>query len=204
MELGVANDRREQETDGSSECDSTSIHVNLTCTTEGKPNPNARNTMQNDNTFEIGAENRNFTEQFETNGQTNTNNVLNSSKLIKNENCDFKDVKQKANIKMECNNLSGNMSNSSVKTNSFKNMIYKTMVSIGLFIVGGTVMVLNLMVIIVVYSTPKLRRNTYLNLVLSLSVTDFLFGFSTFFNGIRKSLESILSNGDFKYFWRLL
>lgn len=139
MELVVANDQREQETDGSSECDSASIHVNLTCTTEGKPNPNARNTMQNDNIFEIGAENRNFTEHFETNGQTNTNNVLNSSKLIKNENCDFKDVKQNVNIKMKCNNLSGNMSNSSVKTNSFENMIYKTTVSIGLFIVGGTV-----------------------------------------------------------------
>lgn len=58
-------------------------------------------------------------------------------------------------------------------------------------------MVLNVLVIIVVYSAPLLRQNTYLNLVLSLSVTDFLFGFSTFFNGIRKSFESISRNGDF-------
>lgn len=89
------------------------------------------------------------------------------------------------------------MPNSSVKKISSEDMLYETMVAIGLFLVRGTVMVLNLIVIVVVFSTPKLRRNTYLNLVLSLSVTDFLFGFSTLFNGIRNSLESISKNGDF-------
>lgn len=52
--------------------------------------------------------------------------------------------------------------------------------------------------------TPKLRRHTYLNLVLSLSVTGFLFGFITFFNSIRKSFESISSNGVFFCFLSIL
>lgn len=57
-------------------------------------------------------------------------------------------------------------------------------------------MVLNFIVIIVVHSTPKLRRNTYINLVLSLSETDFIFGLSTLLNCIRRLLGNIFGIGD--------
>lgn len=109
MDLVEANERRGQKTGGSLECDNT-IFINFTCTTEETPNLNVRSTMEKDNIFEKEAEKRNFTEQFETNGQNNINNVLNSSTLIKNKNFYFKDVEQEGNIKVKCNDLSGNMS----------------------------------------------------------------------------------------------
>lgn len=51
--------------------------------------------------------------------------------------------------------------------------------------VGITVVILNLIVIVIAYSSKELRQNTYLNLILTLSVNDFLFGLSTLFSGIR-------------------
>lgn len=51
MELGVTYERHGQDTDGSSECDSTSIHVNFTFTTEAIPFTHTRNTIKNDNIF---------------------------------------------------------------------------------------------------------------------------------------------------------
>lgn len=185
----VANERRGQEINGSSECDETIVYVNLTLKNDVIPTVNTRNTVQNNSIFEKEVENTKTFKQFETYGENNTINVLASSTLSENKTSDLNNFKQKGNIKVKCNNLTGNMPNSSVKDFSSENMLYETMISMGLFFVGGTVMVLNLIVIVVVYLTPKLRRNTYLNLVLSLSVTDFLFGFSTIFNGIRKSLE---------------
>lgn len=50
---------------------------------------------------------------------------------------------------------------------------------------GITVVILNLIVIVIAYSSKELRQNTYLNLILTLSVNDFLFGLSTLFSGIR-------------------
>lgn len=50
---------------------------------------------------------------------------------------------------------------------------------------GIIVVLLNLIVTVVVYSSKKLRRNTYINLVLTLSVNDFLYGLSTFLTGMR-------------------
>lgn len=135
MEVGVANERRGQETYGSSKCDSTGIHVNFTCTTEAISILNAPSTMQNDNI----AENRNFTEQFETNGQNNTNNEFALSTLNENKICDFKDIEQSGKIIVKCNDLSRNMSNSSVEVFSSENVLYEIMVSVGLFLVweGG-------------------------------------------------------------------
>lgn len=186
----VTNERREQEINGSSGCDDAIVNVTDT-------HCKIRSTVQNNSIFENDAENTNRTKQFETYVKNNSVNVLASSTLSENKDCDLNNFEQKENIIVKCNNAIGNMPNSSVKKFSSKDMLYETMVAIGLFLVGGTVMVLNLIVIVVVFSTPKLRRNTYLNLVLSLSVTDFLFGFSTLFNGIRNSLESISKNGDF-------
>lgn len=50
---------------------------------------------------------------------------------------------------------------------------------------GIIVVLLNLIVTVVAYSSKKLRRNTYINLVLTLSVNDFLYGLSTFLTGMR-------------------
>lgn len=186
----VTNEQREQEINGSSGCDDAIVNVTDT-------HCKIRSTVQNNSIFENDAENTNRTKQLETNVKNNTVNVLASSTQSENKDCDLNNFEQKENIIVKCNNATGNMPNSSVKIFSSEDMLYETMVAIGLFLVGGTVMVLNLIVIVVVFSTPKLRRNTYLNLVLSLSVTDFLFGFSTLFNGIRNSLESISKNGDF-------
>lgn len=44
--------------------------------------------------------------------------------------------------------------------NVTESLFTNIIVSVGLMFVGGIAMVLNFIVIIVVYSTPKLRRNT--------------------------------------------
>lgn len=51
--------------------------------------------------------------------------------------------------------------------------------------VGISIVILNLVVIVIAYSSKKLRQNTYLNLILTLSVNDFLLGLSTLFTGVR-------------------
>lgn len=72
--------------------------------------------------------------------------------------------------------------NGSTQIDSFlQNAVSVAFISVGLF-----ASVLNLTVIFVVYSTEKLRRNTYLNLILTLSVSDFLFGLTTLLTGIRR------------------
>lgn len=48
-------------------------------------------------------------------------------------------------------NVIGNMLNFLVKKNFFEDMFYEIMVVIGFFLVGGIVMVLNLIVIVVVF-----------------------------------------------------
>lgn len=196
MQLGLANERLGQETNGLSECDNSIIQINITCRKEKAYIPNARNTLQNDSLIEKEAKNTTLTEHFQKTGQNNPKSVLASSTLNENKTCNFIDDGQAGNVVEKCNDVSGHASNSSGDSFPFENVLYEIMVSVGLFLVGGTVMLLNLVVIVVMYLTPKLRRNTYLNLVLSLSVTDCLFGFSTLFNGFRKSLGNILGNGD--------
>lgn len=81
----------------------------------------------------------------------------------------------------------GNTTKSSLNDTLFHNAVSVTFVSIGF-----TVSFLNLSVIIVTFSTRKLRQNTYLNLILTLSVSDFIFGLTTLLTGIRR-LSPLLS-----------
>lgn len=61
-----------------------------------------------------------------------------------------------------------------------------TRFSVTFLSIGFTVSFLNISVIIVTFSTRKLRQNTYLNLILTLSVSDFIFGLTTLLTGIRR------------------
>lgn len=58
-------------------------------------------------------------------------------------------------------------------------------VAVTLMLFGIIVVILNLIVTVVAYSSKELRRNIYINLVLTLSVNDFLFGLSTLLTGMR-------------------
>lgn len=128
MQLGAANERRGQGTNGSSECDHTIIQVNFTCLTEGTPIPNTRSTKR-EYIFEKEAENRTLTKHFKNNVQNNTNSIFASSTL--NKTCKIIDDGQTGYIVEKCSDLSGNLSNSSVKEFSFENALYETLVSMG-------------------------------------------------------------------------
>lgn len=90
--------------------------------------------------------------------------------------------------KVKCDERRENKTNLSVDDPSFN----PDLVAAGIFFVGSIVVILNLFVIIVAYSSKKLRQDTYLNLILTLSVNDFLFGLSTLISVIRR-LSNIFS-----------
>lgn len=75
----------------------------------------------------------------------------------------------------------GNTTESSLNVTLFHNAVSVTFISLGF-----TVSFVNISVIIVTFSTRKLRQNTYLNLILTLSVSDFIFGLITLLTGIRR------------------
>lgn len=75
----------------------------------------------------------------------------------------------------------GNTTESSLNVTLFHNAVSVTFISLGF-----TVSFVNISVIIVTFSTRKLRQNTYLNLILTLSVSDFIFGLTTLLTGIRR------------------
>lgn len=97
----VANERRGQEINGSSECDETIVYVNLTLKNDVIPTVNTRNTVQNNSIFEKEVENTKTFKQFETYGENNTINVLASSTLSENKTSDLNNFKQKGNIKSQ-------------------------------------------------------------------------------------------------------
>lgn len=84
--------------------------------------------------------------------------------------------------RVKCDERRGNKTNLSVDDPSFN----PDLVAAGIFFVGSIVVILNLFVIVVAYSSKKLRQDTYLNLILTLSVNDFLFGLSTMVTVIRR------------------
>lgn len=88
----------------------------------------------------------------------------------------------------KCDDQKENKTNLSVDDPSFN----PDLVAAGIFFVGSIVVILNLFVIVVAYSSKKLRQDTYLNLILTLSVNDFLFGLSTIITVIRR-LSNIFS-----------
>lgn len=90
--------------------------------------------------------------------------------------------------RVKCDERRGNKTNLSVDDPSFN----PDLVAAGIFFVGSIVVILNLFVIVVAYSSKKLRQDTYLNLILTLSVNDFLFGLSTIITVIRR-LSNIFS-----------
>lgn len=90
--------------------------------------------------------------------------------------------------RVKCDDQKENKTNLSVDDPSFN----PDLVAAGIFFVGSIVVILNLFVIVVAYSSKKLRQDTYLNLILTLSVNDFLFGLSTIITVIRR-LSNIFS-----------
>lgn len=93
--------------------------------------------------------------------------------------------------RVKCDDQKENKTNLSVDDPSFTSF-NPDLVAAGIFFVGGIVVILNLFVIVVAYSSKKLRQDTYLNLILTLSVNDFLFGLSTTITVIRR-LSNIFS-----------
>lgn len=129
--------------------------------------------LKNDSLLEEKTTDINVFQEFETT-QFNTDE-LNSSILFNGEDCEQVGIEKKETTREKCHELTKNMSDSYI--NVTESLFTNIIVPLGLMFVGGLAFVLNFIVIIVVYSTPKLRRNTYLNLVLSLSGT--VFGLST-------------------------
>lgn len=84
-----------------------------------------------------------------------------------------------------CNESRMNMTIFPVNDSSSGGDMLPKYVAVTFSFVGITIVILNLIVIVIAYSSKKLRQNTYLNLILTLSVNDFLFGLSTLFTGIR-------------------
>lgn len=86
----------------------------------------------------------------------------------------------------------GNTTESSLNDTSSSDTLFHNAVSVTFVSIGFTVSFLNISVIIVTFSTRKLRQNTYPNLILTLSVSDFIFGLTTLLTGIRR-LSNLLS-----------
>lgn len=84
-----------------------------------------------------------------------------------------------------CNESRMNMTIFPVNDSSSGGDMLPKYVAVTFSFVEITIVILNLIVIVIAYSSKKLRQNTYLNLILTLSVNDFLFGLSTLFTGIR-------------------
>lgn len=78
-----------------------------------------------------------------------------------------------------------NKTNSSMNNPSFIATFSPITVAVTLMLFGIIVVILNLIVTVVAYSSKELRRNIYINLVLTLSVNDFLYGLSTLLTGMR-------------------
>lgn len=78
-----------------------------------------------------------------------------------------------------------NKTNSSMNNPSFIATFSPITIAVTLMLFGIIVVILNLIVTVVAYSSKELRRNIYINLVLTLSVNDFLYGLSTLLTGMR-------------------
>lgn len=117
-----------------------------------------------------------------------TENITIASNLNQKIDCESEINEPITSPRVKCDDQKENKTNLSVDDPSFN----PDLVAAGIFFVGSIVVILNLFVIIVAYSSKKLRQDTYLNLILTLSVNDFLFGLSTIITVIRR-LSNIFS-----------
>lgn len=115
-------------------------------------------------------------------------NITIASNLNQKIDCESEINEPTTSPRVKCDDQKENKTNLSVDDPSFN----PDLVAAGIFFVGSIVVILNLFVIVVAYSSKKLRQDTYLNLILTLSVNDFLFGLSTIITVIRR-LSNIFS-----------
>lgn len=119
----------------------------------------------------------NENDQFDTDTVTGVLNLL--------ENCELVPEELITTQRSICKESRMNMTIIPVKNSSSGDDMLPKYIALTFSFVGITVVILNLIVIVIAYSSKELRQNTYLNLILTLSVNDFLFGLSTLFTGIR-------------------
>lgn len=119
----------------------------------------------------------NGNDQFDTDTVTGVLNLL--------ENCELVPEELITTQRSICKESRMNMTIIPVNNSSSGDDMLLKYIALTFSFVGITVVILNLIVIVIAYSSKELRQNTYLNLILTLSVNDFLFGLSTLFTGIR-------------------
>lgn len=119
----------------------------------------------------------NGNDQFDTDTVTGVLNLL--------DNCELVPEELITTERSICKESRMNMTIIPVNDSSSGDDMLPKYIAVTFSFVGITVVILNLIVIVIAYSSKELRQNTYLNLILTLSVNDFLFGLSTLFSGIR-------------------
>lgn len=119
----------------------------------------------------------NGNDQFDTDTVTGVLNLLDNCELVLEEL-----ITTERSI---CKESRMNMTIIPINDSSSGDDMLPKYIAVTFSFVGITVVILNLIVIVIAYSSKELRQNTYLNLILTLSVNDFLFGLSTLFSGIR-------------------
>lgn len=133
--------------------------------------------LSNDCNTTASADPQQGTDQLSTNCVT-TDFILNENSSIE---LSYDETTQRATW----NEQSLNKTNSSMNNPSFIATFSPITIAVTLMLFGIIVVILNLIVTVVAYSSKELRRNIYINLVLTLSVNDFLFGLSTLLTGMR-------------------
>lgn len=133
--------------------------------------------LSNDCNTTASADPQQGTDQLSTNCVT-TDFILNENSSIE---LSYDETTQRATW----NEQSLNKTNSSMNNPSFIATFSPITVAVTLMLFGIIVVILNLIVTVVAYSSKELRRNIYINLVLTLSVNDFLYGLSTLLTGMR-------------------
>lgn len=171
------------------EKNSTSAELNFT--TE-----NAMQSIRNDHSFILETESITPTAEMSTgkngtikpkpingNDQFDTDTVTGVLNLL--DNCELVLEELITTERSICKESRMNMTIIPINDSSSGDDMLPKYIAVTFSFVGITVVILNLIVIVIAYSSKELRQNTYLNLILTLSVNDFLFGLSTLFSGIR-------------------
>lgn len=133
--------------------------------------------LSNDCNTTASADPQQGTDQLSTNCVT-TDFILNENSSIE---LSYDETTQRATWYEQ----SLNKTNSSMNNPSFIATFSPITIAVTLMLFGIIVVILNLIVTVVAYSSKELRRNIYINLVLTLSVNDFLYGLSTLLTGMR-------------------
>lgn len=119
----------------------------------------------------------NGNDQFDTDTVTGVLNLL--------DNCELVPEELITTERSICKESRMNMTIIPINDSSCGDDMLPKYIAVAFSFGGITVVILNLIVIVIAYSSKELRQNTYLNLILTLSVNDFLIGLSTLFSGIR-------------------